>query len=326
MAHVNARTTVYARKLMVQRYRAGWPAARVAEQLGVSRATVHKWLGRYRAEGPTGLLDRSSRPRSSPCRTPAEIEQQILQLRALTHRGPVFLAGQLGLVASTVGRVLRRHQVPALSAIDAVTGALVRRRHSSIRYERATPGELLHIDVKKLGRVPDGGGWRLHGRREQVRGRGIGYDYLHVAIDDHTRLAYIEALPDERDTTSAAFLHRAVSWYRAHGITVLRVLTDNAMVYRHGSNWAAVCTALGIRRRFTKPRCPWTNGKAERLNRTLLTEFAYAQPWTSNNQRLAALDSWLTHYNTQRAHSALGGHPPITRLPTTVSNVSGHDT
>jgi transposase InsO family protein len=142
----------------------------------------------------------------------------------------------------------------------------------------------------------------------------IGYDYLHVAVDDHTRLAYIEALPDEKDPTCAAFLHRAATWFHQQGITVERVLTDNAMAYRRGRNWAAVCVALGIRRRFIKPGCPWTNGKAERLNRTLLTEFAYARPWTSNQQRLAALDSWVTDYNTRRAHSALGGKPPITRL------------
>ncbi len=226
----------------------------------------------------------------------------------------MYLAGELGLVASTVGRVLHRHHVPALAAIDPITGAPVRRRHTGIRYERPHPGDLLHVDVKKLGRVPDGGGWRLHGRREEVRGRGNGYDYLHVAVDDHSRVAYIEALPDERDATCAGFLHRAVAWFREHGVVVLRVLTDNAKVYRVGGNWRAVCVALGIRRRFTKPGCPWTNGKAERLNRTLLTEFAYARPWLSNHDRLAALDSWVDRYNTQRAHTALGGRPPITRL------------
>jgi transposase InsO family protein len=301
---------------MVKRWLAGWPAAQIAEQLGVSRATVHKWIRRYREEGWAGLQDRSSRPHTSPNRTPTEVEAAILKLRVSAHRGPVYLAGRLGLVASTVGRVLRRYNMPALASIDPITGLPVRRRHSGLRYERRAPGELLHVDVKKLGRVPAGGGWRLHGRVERARGRGIGYDYLHVAIDDHTRLAYIEALPDERDTTSAAFLYRAVAWFRRHGVHVLRVLTDNAKVYRVGGNWAAVCNALGIRRRFTKPGCPWTNGKAERLNRTLLTEYAYARPWTSNAQRLAALDNWVHDYNTRRAHSALGGHPPITRLTT----------
>jgi transposase InsO family protein len=314
MGHRNARTTIYARRLMVQRHLAGWPQARIAEQLGVSRATVSKWISRYRDDGQVGLEDRSSRPHTTPARTHPAVETQILALRERERRGAVYLAGELGLVASTVGRVLARHQVPPLAALDPITGAPVRRRHSGIRYEHPHPGDLLHIDVKKLGRVPDGGGWRLHGRREDVRGRGIGYDYLHVAVDDHSRLAYIEALPDERDTTCAGFLHRAVTWFRAHGVPILRILTDNAKVYRIGQDWRAVCIALGIRRRFTKPGCPWTNGKAERLNRTLLTEFAYAQPWLSNHDRLAALDSWVEHYNTRRAHSALGGRPPITRL------------
>lgn len=259
------------------------------------------------------MQDRSSRPHTTANRTDPATEATILALRAETRRGAVYLAGELGLAASTVGRVLARHHVPALSAIDPITGAEVRRRHSGIRYERLHPGDLLHIDVKKLGRVPDGGGWRLHGRREEVRGRGIGYDYLHVAVDDRSRVAYIEALP-ERDTTCAGFLHRAITWFRDRGVRVLRILTDNAKVYRVGGNWRAVCVALGIRRRFTKPGCPWTNGKAERLNRTLLTEFAYAQPWLSNTDRLAALDSWVHNYNTRRAHSALSGRPPITRL------------
>jgi len=312
--HRNARLTVYARHLIVERHRAGWPQARVAEQLGVSRGTVAKWIDRYEAEGPAGLEDRSSRPHSTPQRTSTELEARVLELRRESHRGAVFLAGELGLVASTVGRILARHQIPALAAIDAVTGQPVRRRRGGPRYERRRPGELLHVDVKKLGRVPDGGGWRLHGRSEAVRGRGNGYDYLHVAVDDHSRIAYIEALPDERDTTCAGFLHRAATWFHQRGVRVERVLTDNALSYRRGRNWRAVCVGLGIRRRFIKPGCPWTNGKAERLNRTLQNEFAYARAWTSNTERLAALDSWVEDYNTRRAHSALGGQPPITRL------------
>ena len=319
MAHRNARTTVYARRLIVQRHQGGWAAARIAEQLGVSRATVHKWIARHRTHGPAGLEDRSSRPQTSPTRTPAAVEARVVAERAEHRRGAVYLAGELGLVASTVGRILHRHGVPALAAVDPITGEPVRRRHSGIRYERPHPGDLLHVDVKKLGRVPDGGGWRLHGRdggldRNHHRGRGIGYDYLHVAVDDHTRLAYVEALPDERDLTCAGFLHRACTWFRDHDVRVLRILTDNAQVYRRGQNWRAVCVALGLRRRFTKPRCPWTNGKAERFNRTLQNEFAYARPWLSNTDRLAALPDWIAHYNTGRAHSALGGRPPITRL------------
>jgi transposase InsO family protein len=296
----------------------GWPQARIAEQLGVSRGTVGKWIDRYEAEGLPGLEDRSSRPHTSPTRTSPQVEAQVLALRAARHRGAVFLAGELALVASTVGRILRRHQVPALAAIDPLTGEPTRRRRGGPRYERRRPGELLHVDVKKLGRVPDGGGWRLLGREATVAHRHkpvrIGFDYLHVAVDDHTRLAYIEALPDEKELTCAGFLHRAATWFHDQGVTVERVITDNALAYRRGRNWTAVCVALGIRRRFIKPGCPWTNGKAERLNRTLLTEFAYARPWTSNQQRLAALEAWVQDYNTRRAHSALGGQPPITRL------------
>src|SRR4051794_13087260 len=177
---------------MVQRYRAGWPAARIAEQLGVSRATVYKWINRYRGEGPAGLVDRSCRPHTSPRRLAAAVEAEIVRMRGQTRRGAVFLAGELGLVASTVGRVLRRHGVPRLATLDAITGQPVRGRRSDGRYQRHAAGELLHIDVKKLGRIPDGGGWRAHGRSETVRGRGIGYDYLHVAVDDHSRVAYVE--------------------------------------------------------------------------------------------------------------------------------------
>lgn len=314
MAHANARTTRYARHLIVTRYQAGWPPARIAEQLGISRTTVHKWIHRHHTQGDAGLADRSSRPHHSPTRLDAATEARILSLRQQLRRGPLHLARQLGLAASTVGRVLRRHHVPHLAELDAITGQPVRHHRPEHRYQRHAPGELLHIDVKKLGRVPDGGGWRVHGRSEAVRGRGNGYDYLHVAVDDHSRLAYVEALPNEKDPTCAGFLYRAVAWFREHGVRVLRILTDNAKVYRIGGDWRAVCVGLGLRRRFIKPRCPWTNGKAERFNRTLQTEFAYAQAWTSNQHRLDALPEWVEHYNTDRAHSALAGHPPASRL------------
>ncbi|MFP5073244.1 IS481 family transposase [Pseudonocardia nantongensis] len=323
MAHRNARLTPYARRLLVERYLVGWPAARIAEQLGVSRATVYKWIRRYRAEGWAGLAERSSRPHRCPTRTSTQTEARVLELRRRRHRGPVFLAGELGLVASTVGRILRRHQVAPLAATDPITGAPVRQRRGGRRYQRSRPGELLHVDVKKLGQIPDGGGWRLHGRdatrAHRHKKTPTGYDFLHVAIDDHSRAAYIEALPDERDPTCAQFLHRAATWFDRHGVRVERVLTDNALAYRRGRTWSAVCAGLGIRRRFIRPGHPWTNGKAERLNRTLLTEFAYACPWTSNTERRAALDDWTRHYNTERAHSALGGRPPISRLPTSTT-------
>lgn len=322
MVHANARTTVFARRLIVERVAAGWPAARVAEQLGVSRATVHKWLRRHAEGGDAALADRSSCPVRRPNRTSPTVEQKVLLTRQRRKRGAVVLAAELGMNPSTVGRILRRHDVPPLAALDPITGERLRRaRRSGNRYEHRTPGAMIHVDVKKLGRIPTGGGWRLHGRTAAVsvanrhKKTKIGYDYIHTAIDDHTRLAYSEALDDEKDTTSAAFLHRALTWFADHGIPVHRVLTDNALVYRHGTDWGWVCTAWQLKRRFTKPGCPWTNGKAERFNRTLLNEWAYARPWTSNTLRRRGLDRFLTHYNTQRGHSALGGQPPTSRIP-----------
>jgi transposase InsO family protein len=301
---------------MVDRVAAGWPPAHVAEQLGVSRATVLKWVARFAQGGDAALLDRSSRPHRMPARTPKRVEQRVLSARRRRKRGAVVLAAELGLNASTVGRILARHGVAHLAAIDPITGERVRAsRRSENRYEHPTPGAMIHVDVKKLGRIPAGGGWRLHGRSEAVRGRGNGYDFIHTAIDDHTRLAYSEIHHDEKDPTSAGFLHRALAWFAAHGIQVRRVLTDNALVYRHGTDWGWVCSAWQLKRRFTKPGCPWTNGKAERFNRTLLTEWAYARPWTSNQlRRRRGLDRFLHHYNTRRGHSALGGRPPISRL------------
>jgi transposase InsO family protein len=315
VAHANARTTVYARRLIVDRVLAGHRPGEVAKQLGVSRQTVDKWVRRWRAEGEAGLTDRSSRPHRMPRRTSPETTAEIVAARKTHHAGPVRLAAILGLAASTIGAVLARAGMPRLADVDRLTGELLRgRRHSDRRYEREHPGDLLHVDVKKLGRVPDGGGWRIHGRREEVRGRGIGWDYVHVAIDDHTRAAYAEVLPDEKTTTCAGFLRRATAWFAARGVIIRRVLTDNAKSYRIGQAWITACTQLGIARRFTKPRRPWTNGKAERFNRTLQTEWAYATAWTGNEERTAALDSWLEHYNTARSHSALGGRPPVSRL------------
>ena len=319
MAHASARTNLFARRLMVERVAAGWPAAHVAEQLGVSRATVHKWLRRYAQGGDAALVDRSSRPIRMPARTPTRVEKRVLAARRSRQRGAVVLAADLGLNPSTVGRILARHHVPDLAAVDPITGDPVRcSRRSANRYEHPTPGAMIHVDVKKLGRIPPGGGWRLRGREATVAHKHkrikTGYDYVHTAIDDHTRLAYSEIHADEKDATCAGFLHRALAWFAEHGMQVRRVLTDNALVYRHGTDWGWVATAWQLKRRFTKPGCPWTNGKAERLNRTLLTEWAYAHPWTSNNLRRRGLDRFLHHYNTRRGHSALGGHPPISRL------------
>ena len=319
MPHANARTNEYARNLAVQRYLAGHKVRDIAGQLGISRTTVYKWIGRFRAEGAAGLTDRSSRPRTSPRQLPLAVELRVLQARMDLHAGPVQLAAELGLPASTVGSVLRRWAVPYLGDLDRITGELLRSRATDERYEHPRPGDMLHVDVKKLGRIPDGGGWRLDGARatdrSRKRDREVGMECVHVAVDDHSRVVYAEILPDEKGATCAAFLHRAAHWFKhTHGITIRRVLTDNAKSYRISRDWAAVCSALQIKRRFIKPGCPWTNGKAERFNRTLLTEWAYARPWLSTAERAAAFDGFLDRYNTRRGHTAAGGRPPISRL------------
>jgi transposase InsO family protein len=317
MSHANARLTHHGRCVLVRRVVFdGRPVAHVAAELGVSRQCAHRWVGRFRDQGWDGLADRPSGPRTSPSRTPPEIEEQVVAARHELRTGPDQIAHVTGVPARTVTRILRRHHVPVLAACDPLTGQQIRAsRMSPRRYEHPEPGAMVHLDVKKLGRIPDGGGWRVHGRSQAVRGRGIGYDFVHTAIDDHSRLAYIEVLDDEKGTTSAAFLTRAAAYFAAHGITrIERVLTDNAKNYRTSRAFQQACAELGARQKFTRPRHPWTNGKAERLNRTLATEWAYRRPYTSNTQRTQALDTWLEHYNTQRPHSALGGKPPITRL------------
>jgi transposase len=319
VSHANARTNEYGRNLAVQRCLAGHKVKDVAAQLGISRTTVYKWLARFRAEGPAGLADRSSRPRRCPRQVPLAVELQVLAARLDLHAGPVQLAGQVGLPASTIGAILRRWSMPHLVDLDRITGELLRSRATDVRYEHPRPGDLLHVDVKKLGRIPDGGGWRLHGlhadRRLSRHTASPGFDYIHVAVDDHSRVTYAEIHPDEHAATCAAFLHRAASWFHDHHhVTIRRVLTDNALTYRTSHDWTWVCHALQIGRRSTKPGCPWTNGKAERFNRTLLTDWAYAQPWLSTTERTAAFDDFINRYNTQRGHTAAGGQPPITRL------------
>jgi len=321
VSHANARTTVHARLLIVERYRAGWKQAHIAAAMGVSRKCVKTWLDRFAADGLAGLRDRSSRPHRCPRRTSAEMEQRILALRRELRRGPEEIGVQLGVPARTVSRVLARHQMPHLAALDPITGEVIKAsKTTAIRYERASPGELVHMDVKKIGRIPDGGGWRVHGRalREATRDRStkLGYDYVHCLVDDHSRLAYSEVLPDEKGATCAGFLTRAVAYFADHGITrIHRLMTDNAWSYR----WSlrTVCAEHGIRQKFIKPHCPWQNGKAERLNRTLAAEWAYRTAYATNTDRTAALAPWLEHYNTQRRHSALGGQPPISRLQPT---------
>ncbi len=321
MSHGSARLTVHGRRLIVGRHLAGWPQAHIAAAMGVSRKCVKIWIDRYTAEGEAGLRDRSSRPHTMPTRTSAEVELKVLTARATYRDGPDVLGPKVGVPARTVSRILRRHRVPYLRELDPITGDLIRSsKQTAIRYERDRPGELVHMDVKKLGRIPEGGGWRAHGRaqREATRDRSvkIGYDYIHSLVDDHSRLAYSEVLADEKGATCAAFLDRAIGYFAAHGITrIERLMTDNAWAYRHSLR--TVCAAHEIQQKFIKPHCPWQNGKVERLNRTLATEWAYHQTFTTNDQRTDALAPWIEHYNNERRHSALGGKPPISRLQPT---------
>ena len=318
VSHGSARLTVHGRRLIVERHQAGWPQAHIAAAMGVSRKCVKTWIGRYAAEGEAGLVTRSSRPHTTPTKTSDEIEQKVLAARATHREGPDVLGPKVGVAARTVSRILRRHRVPYLRECDPITGAVIRSsKQTAVRYEREHPGELVHMDVKKIGRIPDGGGWRVHGRGiPRARVNGPGYDYVHSMVDDHSRLAYSEILPDEKGTTCAAFLERAITYFAQHGITrIQRLMTDNAWAYRYSLR--GVCAERGITQKFIKPHCPWQNGKVERLNRTLATEWAYRQVFTSNEQRAAALAPWLEHYNTERRHSALGGHPPTSRLSPT---------
>jgi transposase InsO family protein len=278
---------------------------------GVSRCTTYKWLRRWREEGLAGLEDRSSRPRRCPHRTPAVVEARILELRRELRRGPHLVGGRLGIPPSTVHAVLRRHGLSRLARLDRVSGI-------PIRYERSRPGELVHVDVKKLGRVPDGGGWRAHGREIRPnRKRGPGYDFLHVAIDDHSRFAFVQVHPDERGMTCARFLIDAFQFFADLGITVERVMTDNAMNYTRSRDFKGALETLGVAHRRTANYRPQTNGKAERFNRTLLDEWAYQRDYNSNAERLQALTVWLEDYNWHRPHSSIGNHPPATRLPST---------
>ena len=318
MSHAKPRLSEFSRLLLCQRVLARRPVAHVAKEMGISRATAHKWLRRFREEGVAGLADRPSRPLRTPNRLCDRLERKILKLRHDRRVGAMTIAWELDLNPWTVGRVLRRHKVPLLSWCDPTTGVLIRgQRSSTERYEYDVAGGLVHVDVKKLGKIPEGGGWRVHGRSEKVRGRGIGYDFVHSAVDDHSRLAYSEIHDDERADTCAGFLARALAFFAAHGIAVQRVMTDNAFAYRHGNSWKQLLADRGIRQIFIKPHCPWTNGKVERFNRTLQVEWAYQRPWTSNEQRRRGLARWLQHYNIRRPHTALHGHPPISRVSTT---------
>ena len=304
----------------------GWPLRRAAERFQVAVSTAARWAGRYRELGAAGMSDRSSRPHRSPGRTPTRTERRIIKVRVIRRWGPARIAYLLGLNVSTVYRVLCRYGLARLRWLDRATGHVIR------RMESATCGDLVHVDVKKLGKIPAGGGWRMLGRASGVRnsradksigtrphhGSGArGYHYLHTAIDAHSRLAYTELLADERKETAAAFWLRAHAWFRDEcGFAVRNVLTDNGSCYRSHSFRDAL---NGIKHRRTRPYRPQTNGKVERFHRTLADEWAYARLYTSDAERCAEFPRWLHTYNHHRGHTALGGQPPATRVP----NLSG---
>ena len=289
----------------------GWPLRRAAERFQVSHTTAARWAGRYRTHGESGMHDRTSRPHHQPRRTPTSVELHVIRLRHEHRIGPVRLAARCGIAASTAHRILTRHGIPPLATLDRATGQPIR------RYERDRPGELVHIDVKKLGRIPDGGGHKFLGRAasspKKDRRSGTGYAYLHTAIDDHSRLAYTEDLPDETAVTCAAFLRRATAWFTTQGVVIERVLTDNAWAYTK-TTWRDTCHHLGISPRWTKPWRPQTNGKVERFHRTLLDEWAYQRPHTSNTERQATFPNWLDWYNYHRPHTGISGHTPASRV------------
>lgn len=317
MSHRNARLTPAGRLTLVHRILLEQrPVAQAAAEMGVSRQSAYKWLRRFKAEGKAGLIDRPSRPHSCPRRTPPEVEQRVVEARRAESWGPQRIAHHLGLAASTVYAVLKRHGLNCLHCLDRSTREPIR-----VRYERERPGELLHLDIKKLGRIPEGGGWpfghddpTMRGPRRRTK---PGYEYLHVAIDDHTRLAYQEILPNERGATSAGFLKRAVDHFgREYGVRMERVLTDNGPGY-HSRVFRQAARDLGLSQKYTRPYRPQTNGKAEALIRITLREWAYKRVYRSNRERLDQLPRFLAYYNHERLHGGIGNQPPISRLPTT---------
>lgn len=303
----------------------GWPLRRAAERFQVSATTAARWAGRYRAAGSAGMADRSSRPHHSPARTPTRTERRIIKIRVLRRWGPARIGYLLGLHPSTVHRVLTRYRMARLRWLDRPTGQVIRRIESS------RCGDLVHVDVKKLGKIPAGGGWRMLGRsagrrnwradtssgQRSKHGDPLhGHHFLHTALDGHSRLAYSELLSNERKETAAAFWRRANMWFSEHGIDVRKVLTDNGSCYRSHAFKDAL---EGIEHRRTRPYRPQTNGKVERFHRTLADEWAYARLYTSDTERCQEFPIWLHTYNHHRGHTALGGQPPASRVP----NLSG---
>lgn len=330
MVHANAALTFRSRLRLAQLVvDHGWPVARAAERYDVSWPTAKRWADRYRTEGSAGLVDRSSRPHRSPRRTAQPTVRKIVHLRWKQRLGPVAIGRRVGVAPSTAHQVLRRCRINRLAHLDRVTGEPLR------RYERERPGELLHVDVKKLGNIPDGGGWRYVGRQQGMKHRNatpdkprsahynprIGTAFVHTVIDDHSRVAYAEIHDDETATTAIGVLQRAIAWYAARGVTVERVISDNGSCYRSHA-WRDACADLAVTHKRTRPYRPQTNGKIERFHRTLADGWAFKRMFASESARRKALPAWLHEYNHHRPHTAIGGHPPITRL----TNLSGQYT
>lgn len=318
MSHANAPLTPTGRLRLARCVvEEGWPLRRAAERFGVSVTTARRWADRYRAQGREGMIERSSRPMTCPHRTSRRRERRVVGMRVAQRWGPARIAYHLGMHPSTVHKILTRYRSLPLSWTDPATGAPVRAPRRKVRrYEHPAPGDLVHVDIKKLGRIPAGGGHKIHGRQRGKHNSGDtrpGYWYIHNAVDDHSRLAYSELLPDERKETASAFWSRANAYFAAAGITVTRVLTDNGSCYRSH----AFAQALGqdIKHKRTRPYRPQTNGKVERFNRTMLQEWAYARPYDSEAERVAAFPEFLHHYNHHRGHTALKGSSPADRVP-----------
>ncbi len=301
--HSGARSCPASRVLLIQRIQfEGWTVAEAAEAAGLSTRSAFKWLARYRREGEPGLLDRSSRPRHMPEATDPARCELIESLRKTRMTGQA-IARRLRMPRSTVARILARSGMGRLRALAP--------SEPPKRYEHAKAGDLLHLDVKKLGKIGRVG-HRIHGDRT-IRARGIGWEFVHVAIDDYSRVGYVEVLPNETGVMTAAFLRRAIAWFKTQGIGIRRILTDNAKNYR-GHDVGGVCERWGITRKWTRPYRPQTNGKAERFIQTLLREWAYVRPYRSSAKRTAALAPYLERYNRRRPHGSLLGEPPISRL------------
>lgn len=322
MTHRNAFLTERGRLALAQCVvEEGWSVRRAAERFNCSTATASKWSRRYRERGPAGMSEHSSRPHHSPRRLAQRRERRIIKLRFVRRWGAARIAAHLSIARSTVEAVLRRYRMPLLRHLDQATGLPVRTPKPH-RYEHEAPGDLVHVDIKKLGRIPDGGGHRVLGRAQGTKRKKRqrpGYAYLHHAVDDHSRLAYSEILDDERKETAAGFWTRAHTFFIEHGIVVKRVLTDNGSCYR--STIFAQSLGESITHKRTRPYRPQTNGKVERFNRTLASEWAYAQAYTSEAARAATYHNWLHDYNHHRAHTGIDGLTPIERLR--VHNLTG---